>query len=138
MSEISLQAGQFFPRLAVIVILLAITWLLARFTKQLVLRATSECQGQIGGRTNMTKLVANGSLGFVWLLMLPFIINAAGFSTNWLSTVQQLEAQVFVNWPLWIVISFLVSGIAFLVREVPKFFDQLKVTVNEYRGELQS
>ena len=35
MSEISLQAGQLFPRFAVIVILLAITWLLARFTKHI-------------------------------------------------------------------------------------------------------
>jgi len=138
MSEISLQAGQFFPRLAVVFILLAITWLMARFTKHFVLRATSECQSQLGGRAKLAKFIANGSFWFVWLLIFPFILNAAGFSTNWLSTVQQLEAQVFVNWPLWTVVSFLVAGIAFLVREVPKFFEQLKVAVNESRRELQS
>ena len=86
----------------------------------------------------MAKLIANGSFWFVWLIMLPFILNAAGFSTNWLSKIQQLEAQVFVNWPMWIVVSFLVAGIAFLVREVPKFLEQLKVAVNDSRRELPS
>lgn len=138
MNQISLPAVQFFPRFAVVVILLALTWLLARFTKHLVLRTTIECRSQPNGHKKISEIIANTSFWAIWVLMLPFIINAAGFSSHWLSALQHFEAQFLVNWPIWMVLSLLLAGIAYLFREVPKFFMQLKGTLDPSQKNLQS
>ena len=38
MNEISFQAIQYLPRIVSVVVLLSLTWLLAKFTKSIVLR----------------------------------------------------------------------------------------------------
>jgi len=126
MSEISFQAVQFLPRFVSFVALIAMTWLIARFAKYLVLRAARECQTDMGIRSMLTKIFANAAFWFVVVVMLPFIINVTGYSAQWLYQVQQFLAQIFINWPLWMVLSLVVAGIAYLVRNVPRFYVQVK------------
>ena len=126
MNEISFQATQFLPRFFSFAALFALTWLIARFAKHLVHRATSECRTNMGFRSTMSKVLAGVAFWSVFLVMLPFIANVVGFGAQWLYQVQQFLAQVFINWPLWMILSLLVAGIAYLVRNVPRFYVQMK------------
>lgn len=138
MSEISLQAVQleFTPRLVVVVILLALTWLIAKFAKYMVLRATCQaCTGE-GIREKMARMLANLAFGSVFLVMMPFIINALGLNPSWLYSLQNLEAEVFINWPVWMILSLVAAGIGFVVRGIPKVFVQLKGSAGTTRSEV--
>jgi len=136
MSEISFQAVQFIPRFVSVIALLALTWLVARFAKYLVLRATCECRTQTGPREKIANILANVAFWAVFLIMLPFVIDMAGFNASWLYTLQNFQAQVFVNWPVWMVLSLLLAGIAFVVRGVPKVYVQLKSSMGPSQSEV--
>jgi hypothetical protein len=126
MNAISLQAVQFLPRFVSFLALVAMTWLIARFAKYLVQRATYECQVDMDFRSTMAKILANLAFWSVVVVMLPFIVNVAGLSTQWLYQVQQILAQIIIYWPLWMVLSLVVAGISYLVRNVPRFYVQVK------------
>jgi len=74
----------------------------------------------------------------IFVIMLPFVVEVAGFHAAWLHTWQQFEAQIFVNWPIWMVLSLVAAGIAFLVRGVPRFYVQLKGVFETSRHEVHS
>ncbi len=126
MSEISFQAVQFLPRFFSFAALFALTWLIARFAKHLVRRATVDGQNEAGVRSPMSRILSSLAFWTVFAIMMPFMLNAVGFNTNWLHQTQQVLAQVFINWPLWMILSLLVAGIAYLVRNIPRFLFQVK------------
>lgn len=136
MSELSFQAVQFIPRFVSVIAFLALTWLVARFAKSLVLRATGECRATEGSRGKVANILANISFWAVFVTVSPFLINLAGVSTAWVRTLQQFQAQVFVNWPLWMIMSLLLAGIAFVVRGVPKVLVQLKGSMGTSQSEV--
>ena len=138
MSEVSIQAVQFLPRFLTVVVLLGLTWLIARFARYLVLRATCECRDRAGLREKAAKVLANIAQWSIFVVMLPFLAEAAGFHASWLHTWQQFEVQIFVNWPLWMVLSLVAAGIAFLVRGVPRVYVQLKGSFGTSHHEAQS
>ena len=137
MSEISFQAVAFTPRFVSVLILVALSWLIAKFAMYMVKRAA--CAGdhdsEIGG---LPKFLAKLAFWSVFILMSPFISGAAGIDTSWLMSVQNFEGQVFANWPLWMVLSLVVAGIWFVVQGVPKFFTQLKGSLGTSKSEVQS
>jgi hypothetical protein len=138
MSEMSFQAVQFVPRFLAVMALIASTWLMARFARYIIFRATCECRDRGGLRDKVAKILAKTSQWLIFLIMLPFMIEAAGFHASWLHTWQQLETQIFVNWPLWMVLSLIAAGIAFLVRGVPRFYIQLKGVFETSHNEAHS
>jgi hypothetical protein len=138
MSEISFQAMQFVPRFVTVVVLLALSWLIALFARYLVLRATCECRNRAGRREKVVKALTSIAQWSIFVVMLPFMVEAAGFHATWLHTMQQFQIQVFVNWPLWMVLSLVAAGIAFLVRGVPRFYIQLKGSFGTSHHEAQS
>jgi hypothetical protein len=124
MSEISLQAVQlgFTPRLVVVIVLLALTWLVAKFSKHMVLRATCGCRASDGIREKMANTLANVAYLSIFAIMLPFILNATGVSSSFIHSIQSFEAQLFTNWPIWMVLSLVVAGIGYVLRSIPKVF----------------
>lgn len=138
MNEISLQATQFFPRFLSVVALLSLTWLVAKIAQDLILRTVSKCKfGE--PQQGITRTIANFAFWATILIMLPFIIGATGLSTSWIATMQKYIGQVFVNWPIWMLLSLLIAGFSFVVSGVPKFFGQQKNSHGaSHRGEIQS
>jgi len=138
MSEISLQAVQlgFTPRLVVIVILLALTWLVAKFAKHMVMRATCGCRGNEGIREKMANTLANMAYLATFVMMLPFIVNAAGLNASLVNSFQSFEVQLFANWPIWMVLSLVVAGIGYVVRGVPRVLVELRGSVGTTQSEI--
>lgn len=137
MNEISIQATHFLPRLISVIILVALTWLVAKIAQYMVLRTADKCKN---GKSVSLKSKTIASLAF-WataLIMSPFVLGAAGVDTSWLLTIQKYEVQIFANWPVWMIVSLLVAGISFLVQGVPKFFVQLKSSNGASQSETQS
>jgi flagellar biosynthesis protein FliQ len=122
MSEISFQALQFTPRLVSVLVLLVLTWLVAKFAQYIVKRA------------NLSQAVARMAFWAVFVIMLPFALNAAGLDTGWLGAMQQVEGLVFSSWPVWMVMSVLMAGVLFVLRTVPK----LAGAVNPSGSEIQN
>ena len=135
MSEISFPAMQILPRFVSFVAFLSVVWLIARFAKSLVLRATCECQASLGVREKMAKVLANLAFWSVVVMMFPFIVNIAGFSPSWVYEVKNFLAQVFINWPVWMVLSLTIAGIGYLMRHIPKFYVQVKSTFDPSHRE---
>ena len=132
MNQISLQAVQFVPHFAGVLVLLALTWLISKFAKYIFGRTGNDRQNRF------SKLLGNLAAWVVFILMAPFIFSAAGIDASWLNSVQKFVTQVFVNWPLWMILSLVFAGILFLVRETPKFFLQLKGSFGTSQSEVQS
>ena len=132
MSEISLQAMQFVPRFVGVMILMALTWLVASFAKYMVKRATCGCaeHGEVSG---VSKILSGFAFWSVFVLMAPFILDATGINAAWFSFAQRLEGQIFANWPVWMILGLVVAGFGFVVQGIPKLFVQLRS-----QGEVQS
>ena len=94
MSEISFQAMQFTPRFVSVVVLLALTWLVAKFVQYMIQRATGECQSQDGRRRSFSLFISRITFWAVFLIMFPFIVNAAGVSALWLQTMLHFVGQL--------------------------------------------
>jgi hypothetical protein len=135
MSEISLPAMQFLPRFISFLIFLVAIWLMARFARHLVLRATCECQARLGAREKMVKLMANLAFWSVIVMMFPFLLNMTGFSPAWIFNAEYVMAQVFSYWPVWMILSLVIAGIGYLFRTVPRFYVQVKSTFNPSHRE---
>jgi len=133
MSEISFQAMQFVPRFAGVLILVALTWLVAGFARFMIKRAICSRPGHDGEMSGFAKIISKLVFWSVFLLMAPFILNAIGIDSSWLSFAQKFEGQVFANWPLLTILSLVVFGIWFVVQGVPKLFVQMRS-----QGEVQS
>ena len=129
MSEISFQAVQFFPRFIAFIALLAGTWLTAKFAKYLFLRATCGLRSRQGRGAKATKILAAVTFWSVFVVMMPFLMNIAGFSTQGIYKVQNLLAQIFANWPLMMVLSLVAAGVGYLVRGIPRFYVQVKSSI---------
>ena len=125
MQEISFQAVQFLPRLLSVMTLLLLTWLVAKFTKYVVLRAVSQAKRKSLVKTFFMK-VSHIAFWMVVLLFSPFLIGAAGLNAVWLRQVQLHLGQIFSNWPIWMLMSVIVAGISYLLLNIPRLLIQLK------------
>ena len=133
MSEISLQAMQFVPRFVSVMVLLALTWLVASFARYMVKRATCTCREHDGKMRGFSKGLSNLAFWAIFVLMSPFILDIAGINAAWLASAQNLEGQVFANWPVWMVLVLVVAGLGFVIQGIPKLYVQLRS-----QGEVQS
>lgn len=131
MSEISFQAVQFFPRFVSVLILLALTWLVARFAGYLVARVGNNAEPQ---RKKIIGLASSVAQGLIFFVMLPFVLDTSGLGSRWVYQSQQSLAKILVHWPIWMILSLLMAAIFFLLRGVSRFFEQLKCTSVASRG----
>ena len=133
MSEISLQAMQFSPRFISVLVLVALTWLVAKFAQYMVMRATCGCSEHSDEVSGFSNLLSKLAFWSVFVLMAPFVLDIAGINASWISFAQNFEGQIFANWPLWMVLSLVVAGIWFVLQGIPKLFVQ-----QNSQGEAQS
>jgi hypothetical protein len=133
MNEISFPAMQFVPRFVSVLILVALTWLVAGFARYMIKRTIGSCSENDGETSGLSRIISKVAFWSVFILMAPFIFNAAGIDGSWLSVAQRFEGQVFANWPLWTILGLVVVGIWFVIQGVPKLFVQMKS-----QGEVQS
>jgi hypothetical protein len=61
-----------------------------------------------------------------------------GVRTDGVFFTQNFAAQVFANWPIWMVLSLVAGGILFVILGIPKLFAQLRGSLDTSRGEIQS
>ncbi len=137
MNEIILHSAQFAPRLISVIVLLILTWLVAKFTQSMVLRTVCQCKNSKNAE-GLSKILSNISFWAIILLLAPFIFRAAGLDATWLWKIQALEGQFFTNWPILMLISVLVAATSSMLRGVPKFYVQLKGSPETSPKELQS
>jgi hypothetical protein len=136
MSEISLQAMQFVPRLVSILILVSLTWLVAKFASYMVQRTTcarNEANCEMSG---FSKGLSRIAFWAIFVVMSPFILEVSGVNTAGLSFAQNLTGQIFTNWPIWMVLSLVAAGIVFVIQGIPKLIAQLKGSLDTSRGEI--
>lgn len=137
MNEITLQAVQIAPRLISVVILLCLTWLVAKFTQSMILRAVCQCKDGKNAE-GLSKTVSKLSFWAIILLIAPFILKAAGLDAKWLWKVQVVEGQFFSNWPILMLMSVVVVAASPMFRGVSKFYVQMKGSSETSPKELQS
>ena len=137
MNEITLQAVQIAPRLISVIILLSITWLVAKFTQSMILRTVCQCKDGKNAE-GLSKTVSKLSFWAIILLIAPFILKAVGLEAAWLWKVQIVEGQFFSNWPILMLVSVLAVAASPMLRRVPKFYVQMKGSSETSPKELQS
>lgn len=125
MSEISFQAIQFIPRLISVIALISLTWLVAKYAKWMVLRAAYPNKTDHPRKSLFIK-VSNISFWIIIILCSPFILGATGLDASWLRHSQLFLGYLFFDWPIWMLIIFLIAGANYLILNIPKFYIQLK------------
>jgi hypothetical protein len=138
MSEISFQAMQFVPRFVGVLVLVSLTWLVAKFASYMVQRTTCTQQEANCEMSSFAKGLSRIAFWSIFVLMSPFILTMSGVSSDGISFAQNFIGQVFINWPIWMVLSLVAAGIWFVVQGIPKLFNQAKGSLDTPRGEVRS
>lgn len=121
------QITNFLPKLGAALLLLGVAWLLASLVKVLVTRVlrTARLDERLGqqigetpevGRVSLSETIANTLYWFVFLVFLPWILEALGLETA-LSPVVGLLDEVLAILPN-IFAAFLIAAIGWLVAQV--------------------
>lgn len=125
MHEISFQAVQFLPRFFSVITLLVLTLFVAKFSRVVVQRAIhQEKKGSVIRKILMR--LSNITFWMVILIFTPFIIGTAGLDAVWLQQVQLNLGQIFLNWPIWMLMSVIVAGVSYLLLNIQRRMFQLK------------
>ncbi len=137
MNQITLLISQYSPRILSVIVLLCLTWLVAKFSQSMVLRAVSQSKNEKNGNVT-SKFISNIAFWAVILLISPFILRATSIDAAWLWRMQTLVGQFFSNWPIWMLLSVLLIVISNLVQSFPKFYGKLKRSNKTSLKELQN
>ena len=137
MNQIILITSQYGPRIISVIVLLSLTWLVAKFSQSMVFRAVCQCKNKQNAKAS-SKIMTNTAFWVVIILSSPFILRATGLEAAWLWRMQTLEGQFFSNWPIWMLLSVLLIVISNLVQSVPIFYGKLKRSKNSSLNELQN
>ena len=134
MSEISFQAIQFFPRIISAIALMSLTWLVAKYAKWMVVRAAYQNK-MFNPRKSLFFKASNISFWIIIILCSPFILGTTGLDASWLRHLQLFLGHFFFDWPIWMLIIFLIAGASYLIQNIPKFYIQLKGSSNTSPNE---
>ena len=123
-NQIVLLTITYAPRILLVLLLMFLTWFVARFSASMVLRAG--CQGKKGKTPSAAwKLFSKITFWVVILLISPFMLRSVGLNADGLWDIQVLVAQFFSNWPLWMLGSVLLIILIHLFQSAYQFIEGL-------------